>query len=68
MGWLWQRAQPTDIPRNARDVVSAMSVGSSWRTKKFAAPFSSVLPFAVTMARTKRSQGVLAATWFRIQV
>ena len=57
IGWLWHFAQLTDMPRNACVVVSARFGGSSCSAKKLAAPFSSVLPFAVTMARANWSQG-----------
>jgi hypothetical protein len=63
---LWHFAHWIDMPRNAWLTVSAISVGSSWRTKKLPAPFSSVPPRAVTIWRTNRSQGVFAATWLRI--
>ena len=66
IGWLWHFAQAMLMPRKATLTVSAVLVGSSCRMKKLPAPFSCVLPVAVTSSRTNSSHGVFCSTLRRI--
>ncbi len=45
--------------------LSVRSIGSRCSTKKLAAPFESVLPWAVTIERANLSQGTFLATLSR---